>query len=222
MNKRFGNADPDLAAYVNDLFAAEDQVLQTIRETSEREGLPTIQVSALDGKLLQTLARTVGAVRAVEIGTLGGYSGVCLLRGMSDDGVLHTLEIDEHHAEVARKNFATANMDDRTRIHVGNAQDTLKTIESDGPFDLVFIDADKQGYPAYLDWAAAHLRIGGIVLADNAFLFGKVHLNDKNGGEEPQQVKAMRAFHTELAGGGRFCGTLIPTGEGLALGVKLG
>ena len=186
--KGFGQGDPALARYCESIYQPEDEVLHEIRERSVREALPAIAVGRFDGLHLEVLARACGALKSVEIGTLGGYSGVCLLRGMGVHGVLHTFEYSEKHARVA----------------------------SESPFDLVFIDADKVSYPAYLDWAAEHLREGGVVLADNAFAFGELHLP---GGDEGRE--ALRKFNRELAQGGRFRATMIPTAEGLAMGVKI-
>jgi caffeoyl-CoA O-methyltransferase len=183
---------------------------------SIREGLPAIAVGRFDGLHLEIVARLVGARKAVEIGTLGGYSGVCLLRGMGDDGVLDTFELDAHHAEVARESFRKAGVADRARIHVGPAREKLHEIDGKGPFDLCFIDADKTGYPAYLEWATRNLRVGGVVLGDNAFGFGGVAKPDGDEG-----VRALRRFNEELARGGRFRATMIPTEEGLALGIKV-
>jgi len=219
MNKPFGNADPALADYVSRVYAAEDDALRDIVARQQAAGMPEIQIAALDGLHLTTLARAVGARRAVEIGTLGGYSGVCLLRGMPDDGVLDTFEYEASHAEVARESFRRAGLASRARVHVGPAAEKLPSIEKDGPFDLVFIDADKQGYPGYLRWAAKNLRKGGIVLGDNAFLFGELV-----GGPPPPEraavIAAMHEFHHMLATSGAFVATVLPTGEGLALGVR--
>jgi predicted O-methyltransferase YrrM len=215
-NKGFGQGDPQLARWAEKLFQPEDSVLAEIRERSIREGLPAIAVGRFDGLHLEVLARLLGARKAVEIGTLGGYSGVCLLRGMPKDGVLHTFELSEHHAEVARESFRKAGFAKRAQVHVGPALDKLREIEAEGPFDLCFIDADKVGYPAYLAWAAEHLRVGGAVLGDNAFGWGGVA---KEGGDEG--IRALRRFNEELARGGRFRATMLPTEEGLALGVKL-
>src|SRR5262245_53148063 len=157
IEKGFGQGSPDLARWAEGLFRPEDSVLREIRERSVREGLPAIQVGRFDGLHLEVLARLVGARKAVEIGTLGGYSGVCLLRGMAPNGVLHTLELQESNARVAAESFRKAGFADRARIHVGPALETLPRIAHEAPFDLVFIDADKTGYPAYLDWSAAHL-----------------------------------------------------------------
>jgi caffeoyl-CoA O-methyltransferase len=219
--KAFGNGDLEITRYTERTFAPEDATLAEIRTRSEAAGLPPIQVGALDGLHLEVLARAIAAKKAVEIGTLGGYSGVCLLRGMGEDGHLWTLELDHHHAVVARQSFAHAGMGTRADVIEGAARDKLPTIEAHGPFDLVFIDADKEGYPAYLDWAADNLRLGGVVLGDNAFLFGEVIHDPAKRPEEAVRIRAMREFHDKLVRGGRFRSTMLPTGEGLALGVKV-
>jgi caffeoyl-CoA O-methyltransferase len=218
--KGFGQAAPALAAWAVRVHRPEDDVLREIRERSAAAGLPPIAVGAMDGLHLEVLARAAGVRRAVEIGTLGGYSGVCLLRGMAPDGVLHTLEKDPSRAAFAAASFERAGVADRVRIHVGPAQETLRDVEPDGPFDLVFLDADKTGYPAYLDWAAEHLRVGGLVLADNTFGFGYVH-DPASAGADAPGVEALATFAERLANGGRFRATILPTAEGLSLGVKL-
>jgi predicted O-methyltransferase YrrM len=218
--KGFGQGSPAIARWAEATFHPEDAVLREIRERSAREGLPTIAVGPMDGLHLEVLARAAGARRAVEIGTLGGYSGVCLLRGMGADGVLHTFELEAQRAEVARRSFELAGLGHRARIHVGNALEKLREIEPEGPFDLVFIDADKQGYPAYLAWAEEHLRLGGLVLGDNAFAFGHIH-DPSFSGEDARAIAPLRSFAERLASGGRFRATMIPSEEGLALGVKV-
>ncbi|ACL67188.1 O-methyltransferase family 3 [Anaeromyxobacter dehalogenans 2CP-1] len=218
--KAFGAADPELAAWAAATYRPEDEVLRGIRERSIAAGLPAIQVGAMDGLHLEVLARACGWRSAVEIGTLGGYSGVCLLRGMGERGRLDTFELDPGRAALARRHFEEAGVADRVRVHVGPALERLAAVEAEGPFDVVFIDADKKGYPAYLDWAAEHLRVGGAVLADNTFGFGQVH-RARPQGEDPEAMEALRTFSARLAQGGRFRATLLPTGEGLSLGVKV-
>jgi caffeoyl-CoA O-methyltransferase len=219
MNKPFGNDDAKVAEYVARVYAPEDPALADVRARSAAAGLPDIQVGALDARHLEVLARAAGARRAVEIGTLGGYSGLALLRGMGANGTLDTVELEPRHAEVARETFRRAGVGDRARVHVGRALEVLPRLAPSGPFDLVFIDADKEGYPRYLDWAADNLRPGGVVLLDNAFLFG--HLPEPASGERAASIAAMQAVHEALARGGRFRGTVLPTGEGLAMGVRV-
>jgi len=135
---------------------------------------------------------------------------------MGVHGVLHTFEYSEKHARVASDSFHKARVASRAHIHIGPALQMLREIEAEAPFDLVFIDADKVSYPGYLAWAADHLREGGVVLADNAFGFGEIH---RPGGDEGRA--ALRKFNEELARGGRFRATMLPTAEGLAMGVKI-
>jgi len=212
-----GQNDPRVRAYLESVLRPEDAVLAEIRERSKSSGLPDIQVARFDGRHLETIARSIGARRIVEIGTLGGYSGVCLARGLASGGRLDTFEYDPLHAEVARESFRRAKVADRVRVHVGKALDLLPRIETDGPVDLVFVDADKESYPAYLDWARANLRAGGMILADNVFraAFGAT------GGWSQGSVAALDRFNRELVGGGGFVATFIPTVEGLAMGVKV-
>jgi caffeoyl-CoA O-methyltransferase len=214
MDKGYGQGDPGLARYVERLFQPEDDVLREIRTRSLKAGLPEIQVGPMDGRLLELLALTASAKKGVEIGTLGGYSGVCLLRGMPE-GRLHTFELSEGHAAVARESFQRAGVLARATVHVGPALANLPRIESEGPFDLVFIDADKVSYPAYREWAAKNLRVGGIILADNTFAWGGIETSQEEG------PAALRAFNQAQAEDKRFRSSIIPTAEGLTCGVKL-
>jgi caffeoyl-CoA O-methyltransferase len=218
--KAFGQGDPALAAWAEGVYAPEDEVLREIRERAAAAGLPRIEVGRFDGLHLEVLARAAGARRAVEIGTLAGYSGVCLLRGMGEGGFLHTFEADPRHAAIARESFERAGVSARVAIHVGRAEERLREVEGEGPFDLVFVDADKGGYPRYLSWAEEHLRVGGILLADNTFGFGHVH-DPTSAGADAAAIAPLRAFSERLARGGRFRATMLPTAEGLSLGVKI-
>jgi caffeoyl-CoA O-methyltransferase len=211
-----GQNDRQVRGYLQAVFGEEDSILSEIRERSRAANLPDIQVARFDGRHLEVIVRAIGARRVVEIGTLGGYSGVCLARGLAPGGRLDTFEYDPRHAEVARESFRRAGLEDRVRIHVGRAIEKLPEIESDGPFDLLFIDADKIGYPDYLRWGVVHLRRGGVVLADNVFraAFGAT------GDWSAESVAALDLFNRELVQGGDFAATFVPTVEGLAFGVK--
>ncbi len=221
MEKLFGQNDSKVISYVEEVFHPEDSILKEIRERSSQNGLPEIQVGTMDGLHLEVLTRGIGAKKVVEIGTLGGYSGVCICRGLPRDGILFTFEMNPNHIEVARKSFSRAGFFDQVRIIEGSAIETLSKIESEGPFDLVFMDADKISYPFYLDWAAKNLRVGGVVLADNTFAWGMISNQEFENIEDKTAVTALRQFNHQAANGGRFRATALPTGEGLTMAVKI-
>lgn len=159
----------DYDRYITSLFAQEDEILQLVRQEMQQQGLPGINVSASEGKLLHVLALAIGARRILEIGTLGGYSAIWLARALPPEGKLISLEIDPHHAEVARHNVARAGLSQQVEVRVGAALDSLTQMATSGEaaFDLVFIDADKNGYVNYLEKSLPLLRQGGMILADN-------------------------------------------------------
>jgi caffeoyl-CoA O-methyltransferase len=225
MEKDPRQTDARLARYMIDAFRPADAALEEVKERARAAGLPMIQVGAMDGLHLEVLARLSGARKAVEIGTLAGYSGLCLLRGMGEDGRLWTFEADPKHADVAQETFRRNGVAERVRIHRGPASERLPAIEGEGPFDLVFIDADKTGYPAYLDWAARNLRVGGVALGDNTFAWGMIADEGIADPEDRVTVEALREFNRQAAlppeRGGRFRATLLPTGEGLTVAVKV-
>ncbi|HKP52210.1 MAG TPA: O-methyltransferase [Chloroflexia bacterium] len=162
--------------YLEKLFSANDEALQSALEESERNGLPPINVSANEGRLLHILAKLAGAKRILEIGTLGGYSTIWLARALPEGGSLLTLEYSPKHATVARANIERAGLGDKVEVRVGAGLDLLPQIEanSEGPFDLFFIDADKDNYPGYLDWAIKLSRPGSVILSDNLIRNGVV------------------------------------------------
>ena len=223
-DKSFAAMGPGLASYVFDEFELKDPILVDVRVRAEKVGLPPIHVSPFDGRILEVIALAVNARKIVEIGTLAGYSGICLARALPEGGVLHTFEFEPRHAEVARESFKLAGVGSKVVIHIGAALDQLASIENEGPFDLVFIDADKLNYPNYLAWAQKHLRPGGTVLCDNAFAWGLVTKaeNDPSLDEGSRQSrKAIAGTNAALAKkDGPFRSIMLPTGEGLAMGVK--
>ena len=220
-DKSFSQIDSKVLSYVYELFQPEDAVLGEIRARSLKAEIPQIHVGNMDGLHLEILARMSGAKKAVEIGTLVGYSGVCVLRGMGAGSKLYTFEYEPKHAEVARETFKKAGLLSQVEIRVGAALEKLPEITSQGPFDLVFIDADKPNYPKYLDWAAENLRVGGVVIGDNTFAFGMLADERFETKEDEEAVHALRELNQKIANGGRFRGTILPTGEGLTIGVKI-
>jgi len=203
--------DPAAQAFVDDLHAGHDAALQAAFDAPDAEGMPAIQVGRSEGKFLELLARLCGARRAVEIGTLAGYSAIRLARGMAPGGKLWTVEADAKHADVARRRIAQAGLEEVVTVVVGDAKQALAALEDDGPFDLVFVDADKESYPVYGEWARANLRPGGLLIGDNAFLFGQLTADS-------ERAKAMRRFHQDAAA--HFDSVCLPTPDGLLVAIK--
>ena len=175
-------------------FAAEDDGLQHALLAAKEAGLPEIQISPAQGKFLQLLAAACNAQKILEIGSLGGYSGIWLARSLQPGGHFITLEINPTHAELVRNAFKHAGVSDRAEVRVGNALDLLPQLEHEAPFDLIFIDADKPPYPQYLDWALRLSRPGSIIVADNCIREGK-------GFEEPQDEYStgIAAYNNRIA-----------------------
>jgi predicted O-methyltransferase YrrM len=158
--------------YLEEKLVQSDAALEAALAASDKAGLPAIAVSPSHGKLLWILARLVNAKRILEVGTLGGYSAIWLARALPADGRLITLEAVDKHAQVARANLARAGLEKKVEIRVGQALDTLPTLQ--GPFDLSFIDADKQSNPEYFAWALKLSRPGSLIVVDNVVRDGKV------------------------------------------------
>jgi caffeoyl-CoA O-methyltransferase len=196
----------EIDSYVEDLFVPTDEILEAALRDSRRAGLPEINVSPNEGRLLQLLVEIAGARRILEIGTLGGYSAIHFARALPENGTLISLEIDEHHARVARNNVERAGLSDIVEIRVGDAHELLAGLAEDneGPFDLIFIDADKESYPEYLDWSLRLSRPGSLVLGDNAIREGSVI--------DPQDAtaRATREFNERIARDPRLSGIVLP------------
>jgi len=196
-------------AYIDEQLIGHDDALSAAIESSVAAGLPAISVSPSQGKLLHVLAKTMGARRILELGTLGGYSAIWLARALPPDGRLITVEADARHADVARRNFARAGVTSRVDLRVGRGLDVLPQlhVERAGPFDFVFIDADKVNYPHYLDWAIRLCHPGSLIVADNVVRKGAVI----DGKSEDAAVQAVRRMMTALRTDPRVTATVIQT-----------
>jgi caffeoyl-CoA O-methyltransferase len=192
--------------YVEGLFAPLDPALENALRRSREAGLPEINVSATEGKLLRMLAEMVGARLILEIGTLGGYSTIHLARALPENGALISLELDERTAGVACGSIAEAGLESKVEVRVGDARESLAGIDEngEGPFDVVFIDADKGGYPEYLEWAIRLSRPGSLILGDNTIRGGDV----LDPGDESSQ--AIREFNEKLARDPRLSAIVLP------------
>ncbi len=195
--------------YLSDLLVAPDDSLEAALRASAAGGLPAIQVAANQGKLLHLLARLKGARTILEAGTLGGYSTIWLAGALPPDGRLVTLELDPRHAQVARANLEHAGLAELVEIRVGPASESLAHLvaEGGGPFDLVFIDADKEGYPDYLGWALRLTRPGSLIVADNVVRGGAV----MDAADRDPRVRAVRRFLEMVAAEPRLAATVIQT-----------
>ena len=191
--------------YVTERLIGADPALDAALADSAAAGLPAIQVSAPQGKFLRLLARMAGARRILEVGTLGGYSTIWLARGLAPGGHLDTLEVDPRHAEVARVNLRRAGLADTVTVHLGPAIDTLPTLT--GPYDLVFIDADKKGNPDYVRAALGLTRPGGVIVVDNVVRGGRV----ADAGDTSADVVGTRATYDLLASEPRLDATALQT-----------
>jgi predicted O-methyltransferase YrrM len=190
------------------LLEADDELI-AVRKACATAGLPPIEVSATQGKLLFVLAKAMGARRILEIGTLGGYSGIWLARALPPDGRLVTLEIDPAHAAVARRNFERAGVASRVDLRVGDALEQLWDMptDTDGPFDLVFIDADKTRLAEYFDWSVRLARRGGLIVVDNVVRDGAV----ADPRSEDPSVQGVRRFLASVEFDRRVAVTAIQT-----------
>jgi len=195
--------------YVNRLFLAPDAALQRALEDSSAHGLPSIAVSPSQGKLLHLLARAVGARRILEIGTLGGYSTIWLARALPEGGHLITLEYSPKHAEVARANLARAGLSGVVDVRLGKAADTLAELAAEraGPFDLIFIDADKESYADYLRLSLELSRVGTLIIADNVVRKGAVI----DAASADPLVQGIRRFNEAVAAEPRLSATALQT-----------
>ena len=191
--------------YLAELLVGDDPALAAALAANAAAGLPAIDVSPLQGKLLHLLARIAGARRILEIGTLGGYSTIWLARALPAGGRLVTLEAERRHAEVARANIARAGLADRVELIPGPALVTLPTLE--GPFDLVFIDADKRSNPDYLAWALRLTRPGAVIVCDNVIRDGAI----TDAASRDPGVVGTRRFLDALAADPRLAATVVQT-----------
>ncbi|RMH38729.1 MAG: O-methyltransferase [Deltaproteobacteria bacterium] len=202
----------DVLQYADELHAGLDDALRRAFDAADGDDIPAIQLGWSEARLVELLMKLIGARRVVEIGTLAGFSAIRIARGLAPDGHLWTIESDRHHAAVAEANILAAGLQDRVTVVAGAALDVLPRLEAHGPFDAVFIDADKQNYDKYGEWAARNTRPGGLLLGDNAYYFGKL-LDLKDAG-----AAAMRAFHEHARD--HYETVCIPTPDGMLLGIR--
>ncbi len=202
-----------LDSWLAQRYWPEDDLLRALRADLHERG-PTIQISPEAGQLLGVLIGATGARRVLEVGTLFGYSAVWMARALPPDGHIDTIELEPLHADAAEHWLREAGVAKRVRVHRGRAADVLHTLP--GPYDLVFIDADKAGYAAYARAGIERLRPGGLLVADNVLWHGAIADPD----DRSPQAEGIRALHDVIGGDAGLRSTVVPVGDGLSLSVK--
>lgn len=195
--------------YISNLLAREDKALNDTIKSLDSEGLPQISVSANQGKFLQVMAIVCNATKILELGTLGGYSTIWLARMLPENGKIITIEFDKHHANVAKKNIDNAGLTKKVDLRIGKALDILPKIiaNKEGPFDMIFIDADKPPYAEYFEYALSLSRPGTLIICDNVIRDGKV-LDNKSTDEE---VRGVQRLNKMLSNNKKVTATILQT-----------
>ncbi|MFI5272625.1 MAG: O-methyltransferase [Ktedonobacterales bacterium] len=205
------------------MYAPDDDALRGAIAAAAASDMPAIQISPLQGRLLQVLALACGARKMLEIGALAGYSSIWLARALPPDGKLISLEISEKHAAVARASLARAGVADRAEVRVGPGAELLPALASEAPFDLVFIDADKPGYPTYLEWALKLTRPGSVIVADNCIRGGKPL---REGAADDPTLAGIASYDQRVASDPRLLSVVLPLDDdgtdGFAISVVRG
>jgi caffeoyl-CoA O-methyltransferase len=199
--------------YFDQLFAKDDDI-ERVNEAIRNAGMPEISVASGYGRLLTFLVKLTNAKKVLEVGALGGYSGICLARGLTGEGSLVSLELRQDFADVAKQNLSAAGLGDRVTYKIGDASASLaELVKQDERFDFFFIDADKENYPHYLEECIRLSNEGAIIAADNTLLRGRTLDTGKQG----PSVLAMREFNRRIAQDPRLLGVHLPAYDGLAL-----
>lgn len=206
----------EIVHYIDELFRPEDELLGRLRREAEEAEIPPIQIAPEQGRLIDLLVRISGAQAILEIGTLAGYSSIVMARALPEGGHLDTLEIDPFHAEFARDMIEQAGLSRRITVHTGIALDLLeRDIPERGPYDIVFIDADKPNYRRYAELTLPLLRPGGLLIGDNALAWGEI-AEEKT---DRDDVQGMQAFNRYVAEHPDLFGTIIPSGDGMCIAI---
>jgi caffeoyl-CoA O-methyltransferase len=204
--------DPKISEYAEDHTNAENEVLQALnRETYANVLMPRMLSGHIQGRMLAMMSKMLNPRRILEIGTYTGYSALCFAEGLTEDGILHTIDINEELETMVRGYIAKAGMENKVKFHIGNALEIIPTL--DETFDLVFIDADKENYSHYYDMVIGKLRKGGIIIADNVLWSGKV-LDEKELAKDIE-TRALNEFNKKVLADSRVENVLMPVRDGL-------
>ncbi len=203
--------------YILEHFSAEDDFLRTLNEEAQAAGIPAIHIAPDQLAFLQVMLKTMGARYVLEIGSLAGYSTIGMARALPEGGKVVAFELSAENAAFIRRKAEEAGVADKIEVHIGDAKKILAGYAPDHQFDFVFIDADKSGYTTYLEQTVPLLRIGGLIAGDNALAWGQIADEDAEGND----VRGMQRFNKALVARLELQVTMVPIGDGMAMGVKL-
>ncbi|WP_253300064.1 O-methyltransferase [Wolbachia endosymbiont of Chironomus riparius] len=204
--------------YIRNLFAKEYKKIQEQFFLGNKQ---YIQISPEEGKLLGLFIKIHKVKNIVEIGTLYGYSSICMAQALPERGHVYTIETNPEHFRIAKENFRAFGLDNQITLIEGNAIEKLEELSIKKPFDMIFIDADKGNYSKYLDWAELHIRKNGLIIADNTLLFNTVFMESATKEISKQSWDSMREFNNRLSNEEKYYSILIPTEEGMTVALKL-
>lgn len=210
--------DSQTIKYINNIFIKDDQIYKEISATLNKNEL-RMQILPHEAKILQFLIKSINAKKIIEIGSLAGYSTISMAKSIADDGMIYAFEQNPKSCKIIKDNAKKFNVLDKIKIIEGNAKDSLKKLTEKENFDAIFIDADKAGYCDYLDYAEKLIKKGGLIIADNTLLFGKLLSEDENVKSE-KQVEIMNNFNKRLANTKKYSAIMIPTIEGMTIAIK--
>lgn len=207
--------------YLQEVFPLNDPDLLKIKERLQQQDLDFMSVSGPEARVLQFFIRALNLSQVVEVGTLFGYSAVAMAQALPAGGRVISLEKSEDNFKVAKELVAASSVASKIELICGDALDSLSAIEGRGPFDLVFIDANKGAYVDYLSWAEKNVRSGGLIIGDNTFLFGGVYGASRDPAVGPKQIRVMQEFNSRLADRSKYNSIMIPSFEGMTVAQKL-
>ncbi len=206
------------SSYIRNLFAKEYKKIGGYCILEKKQH---IQIGPEEGKLLSLFIKIHKIKSIVEVGTLYGYSSICMAKALLEDGHIYTIENNPQHSRIAKKNFRAFNLSDEITLIEGDALEKINELSAKAPFDMIFIDADKSSYPKYLDWAESYIKQDGLIVADNTLLFNTVFLESPPKEVSEKSWHAMREFNNRLSDEKKYFSILIPTDEGMTVALKL-
>jgi predicted O-methyltransferase YrrM len=221
LREKTNTLDPDCLRYLNQTFGVEDEALLKIRNHAQEQSREGMQVSPYEGQILQSLVRWSGSRSVLELGTLFGYSSLWMARGLGEEGRLLTVEKSEERHQFAKQAIGATEVSEKVTFLCGDIEELKGQVEQEGPFDFVFIDANKSGYLKQLLWLEPLVKCGGFIVGDNTFMFGGVFGAEVEPKWSKSVVENMKKFNERLADRQLYQASLIPTPEGLTVAQKL-